>query len=96
MIASSRQEDKIWKSSDASRLHRCITEAGFVVQISLREVPLWYFVPAGAADWPDRIEKTADDIIIVSPRGDGGAWTLTHGGRMSSKMQEDGEWQIAK
>ena len=56
----------------------------------------WCIVPAEAAHWLDRIVKTADSIIIVSPQGDGGAWTLTHGGRMSSKMQEDGEWQIEK
>ena len=59
MIASSWQEDKIWKSSDASRLHCCITEAGGVVQISLMVVPEWYIVPAEAADWPDRIEKNS-------------------------------------
>ena len=110
MIASSWQEDKIWNSSDANRLHGCIAKTGFVPFVphtSLMVVPAgvpacvpayeeWRIVPAEAAHLLDRIVKTADDIIIVSPRGDDGAWTLTHGGRMSSKMQEDGEWQIAK
>ena len=30
MIASSWQEDKIWNSSDANRLHDCIAKTGFV------------------------------------------------------------------
>ena len=68
--------------------HHRITDAGWVVQISLMEVPPWYFVPAGAADWPDRIEKTADDIMIVSPKEDG-----------DDELEianYDGEWLIAK
>ena len=113
MIASSWQEDKIWNSSDANRLHDCIAKTGFVhfaPHTSLMVVPAgvpawvpaykeWCIVPAEAAHWLDRIVKTADSIITVSPQGDGEDWTLTHGGRVSSKMQEDQEdfgWQIAK
>ena len=57
-------------------------------------VPEWYIVPAEAADWPDRIGKTADDIIMVSPQEDGKAWTLTHDELEIANY--DGEWQIAK
>ena len=32
------------------------------------------------------MKKTADDIIIVSPKEDGEAWTLTHDVQISLKM----------